>query len=184
MWSTRRVTIKHKSPKKNYNHNKKKKRSEQWEFIIIYNSWSLCSYSFQVQVSGKQNRLTEWQNKHRTVERRLIPALLLLLWFCASAPKHMSDNLIIPLGEDTMYVNLSRGRRHTSVIAVIAHSPGPNSLSCKSGLRRKAVILPVSLKESHRSAGAALPVCLVQFIQESRLDYHRSRIIYLRLAFV
>lgn len=168
MWSTRRVTIKHKSPKKNYNHNNKKKRSEQWEFIIIYNSWSLCSYSFQVQVSGKQNWLTEWQNKHRTVERRLIPALLLLLWFFASAPKHTSDNLIIPLGEDTMYVNLSRNRRHTSVIAVIAviaHSLGPNSLSCKSGLRRKAVILPVSLKESHTSAGAALPVCLVQLFR-------------------
>lgn len=42
--------------------------------------------------------------------------------------RHTSDNLIIPPGEDTMYVNLSRNRRHTSVIAVIAHSLGPNSL--------------------------------------------------------
>ena len=46
-----------------------KKKSKQREFIIIiYSSWPFFSYSFQVQVSGKQNWLTEWQNKHRTVE--------------------------------------------------------------------------------------------------------------------
>lgn len=124
MWSTRRVTIKQKSPEKKKN---KKRRSEQWKFIVIHNPWSLCSYSFQVQVCWKQNWRTEWQNN-----------TLPLNWDGFSSSGSTSDRYLVITLEKT---------QHTLIdLAWFTHSLGPDSLCCGLGLRRKAVIPPASLK--------------------------------------
>lgn len=155
-----------------------KKRSKQSKFIIIiYRSWSFSSYSFQVQVSGKQNWLTEWQNKHRTVETETYLSYSPLV---LHPPKHTPDNLVIPLGN-----------KHSKVIHLY-HSRHPSSSSSfitsgfirtrTSGLSREAVILPASLKEIHTSFHAVSPTPYA--VSGKQLGYYWSGVIYLRLAFV
>lgn len=145
MWSTRRVTIEHKTPKKKW------KRSKQREFIIIiYSSWSFSSYSFQVQVSGKQNWLTEWQNKHRTVETETYLSYSPLV---LHQPKHTLDNLIIPLGNTHSKLIYLNHRYHPSsslifLVFILTH------VSQDWGGRQWFYQYP--LKESHTSCHATL----------------------------
>lgn len=147
MWSTRRSSTEHEmleEIKRGAN------KENSWSSFIVHGHFS--SYSFQVQVSGKQNWLTEWQNKHRTVEMETYLSYSPLV-LCH--PKRTLDNLIIPLGKHThtQQVNLSLSLASSIIIIIIinTHILGLHSHSCKSGLSRKAVILPGSLKESHTS---------------------------------
>lgn len=168
MWSTRRSSTEHETLeeiKRGAN------KENLWSSFIVHGHFS--SYSFQVQVSGKQNWLTEWQNKHRTVEMETYLSYSPLGFVSAQA--HTGQSYNTTWKTHTQQVNLSLSLASSIIIIIIINTRilGLHSHSCKSGLSRKAVILPGSLKESHTSCHTSpLSTACAGF----RLGYYWSRL--------